>query len=37
MRASRLVAFGLVLGLLLGGCAAFTIDQRASEGPTALH
>ena len=35
MRASRLVAFGPVLGLLLGGCAAFTIDQRASEGPTA--
>ena len=35
MRASRPVVFGLVLGVLLGGCALFTVDQRASEGPTA--
>lgn len=35
MRGSQSVAFGLVLGFLLSGCALFTIDQRATEGPTA--
>ena len=35
MRASRSVAFGLLLGVVVGGCAMFTIDERAIEGPTA--
>ena len=35
MRTCLLRAGMLALGVLLGGCAVFTIDQRASEGPTA--
>ena len=35
MRASRSVAFGVLLGVVVGGCAVFTVDERATEGPTA--
>lgn len=35
MRNSGLVVGILVVGAFVGGCALFTIDQRASEGPTA--
>ncbi len=35
MGSSRRAGWILLLAGLLGGCAAFTIDQRASEGPTA--
>ena len=35
MRVSQSAAFGLLLGVLLGGCAIFTVDERATEGPTA--
>jgi hypothetical protein len=29
------VAFGLLLGVVVGGCAVFTVDERPTEGPTA--
>lgn len=35
MRNSWLAVGAFFLSVLLGGCAIFTIDQRASEGPTA--
>jgi hypothetical protein len=35
MRGFPPVTVSLILGLLLGGCALFTIDQRTTEGPTA--
>ena len=35
MRGFSPVTVSLILGLLLGGCALFTIDQRTIEGPTA--
>jgi hypothetical protein len=35
MRSFGLALGFLLLGVLLGGCAFFTIDQRATEGPTA--
>ena len=35
MRSFGLAVGALFLGIVLGGCAFFTIDQRATEGPTA--
>jgi len=35
MRSFGLAVGALVLGIVLSGCAFFTIDQRATEGPTA--
>ena len=35
MRSFGLTVGALFLGIVLGGCAVFTIDERATEGPTA--
>lgn len=35
MPISRPMIVSLALGVLLGGCAAFTIDERSRAGPTA--
>lgn len=35
MESCRLAAGLLLVGALVGGCAIFTVDQRATEGPTA--
>jgi hypothetical protein len=29
------VVFGLLLGVVVAGCAVFTVDERPTEGPTA--